>query len=709
MHEQKQRVTYDVECYVNYFLLMICDVESGEILHSFEMYNDERIDHSILDVANAMKRYTLISFNGLRYDDLIVTAYLNGATNAQLKAISDEIINKRMMPWIFERKYSVSIPKWDHIDLIEPSFGAASLKVYGARLGATKLQELPLHHKSLIMPHQLAPMRHYCQNDNIVTGILAKELNGAIKLREEMSREFGIDLRSKSDAQIAEAILASEAQKLGITLKKPNMKTYPKQFKYEPPVFIYFQTDRMKNLLNVTKSLDYKLSPAHKIIKPKELGLVRFYSDDAEGLEIERRLEELGNAEDLQNIKEIKAEIAKLKKRQKELTIKAYNMQIGGLHSKDDRGSHYSDQNYNIFEIDVSSFYPNIIIQSGSYIPSMGKVAFQRIYQGLLNKKNDATTQLRELAKQGVDSGTEYNQLKTTIATVKILSNGTFGKFSNHYSKLYAPNLLISTTLTGQLSLLMLLELFHKEGVHVLSANTDGINVRVTKGEEAYVNSVVKWWCETTGFVMDYNYYKSIHYRDVNNYFTVMPDGKVKGIGIFAGDGIRKSPANSIVRDACFAYVKDGICPWDTIKYCTDITKFLTLKKVTGGAVKDGTPLGATIRWYRSTTTMTPINYESNGNQVAGSTRGVPLMDLPDSIEEICDIDYEFYVYDTYKTLLQCKAEGTNAKFYKCSITNSLYMNPTKLDNLQEIAREDFVHTIGEALEMSKPKIKEIL
>ena len=67
---------------------------------------------------------------------------------------------------------------------------------------------------------------------------------------------------------------------------------------------------------------------------------------------------------------------------------------------------------------------------------------------------------------------------KTTSETLKISLNGTFGKLASRYSVLYSPDLMLAVTLTGQLTLLMLIERLEKLGVETLSANTDGIAVR---------------------------------------------------------------------------------------------------------------------------------------------------------------------------------------------------------------------------------------
>src|SRR3546814_14028970 len=55
---------------------------------------------------------------------------------------------------------------------------------------------------------------------------------------------------------------------------------------------------------------------------------------------------------------------------------------------------------------------------------------------------------------------------KPVADSLKIVINGSFGKFGSKYSILYAPNFLTQTTLTGQLSILLLIEMLEMAGIH---------------------------------------------------------------------------------------------------------------------------------------------------------------------------------------------------------------------------------------------------
>ena len=585
-------LTNDIECHINYFLSLFRNPITGEVFE-FAIYND-RADFDRADLRKILQDNTIITFNGLNYDMAINTLCLCGASNLEMKKASDDIIRSGLMPWTFERKYNVKIITVDHIDLIQVAFGTASLKVYGARLGSKLLQELPIHHDNFIMPDQVDIIDQYCINDNIVTADLYNELKKDITLRENMSTEYGIDLRSKSNAQIAEQVIKSEYIKLtGVKLPKAKAE---KSYEYQYQSYVFFETVSLNNLLSTCLSVDFNISKNGKPVLPKELN----------------KLIKVGK--------------------------KSYKMGIGGLHSVDSPGSYYSDENYKIYDIDVASYYPFIILNSGFEPKHIGAM-FTKIYRDIVER--------RLTAKKAGN--------KTTADSLKIVINGLFGKFGNRYSAVYSPELLFNTTITGQLCLFMLIEQFAKHDIDVISANTDGITIRVHNEKELLLKELVTWWENVTNFEMEYTEYKSIHHRDVNNYIAVYQLGGFKGKGIFASDGIRKNPANAIIRDACINYILSGTPPEETIRKSKDVTQFLTVKKVTGGAHKDGVPLGATVRWYRSLATETAINYIKNDNQVGGSEDGMPLMNLPDTKELPFDIDIKWYIDKAVEQLKELK------------------------------------------------------
>jgi DNA polymerase elongation subunit (family B) len=154
---------------------------------------------------------------------------------------------------------------------------------------------------------------------------------------------------------------------------------------------------------------------------------------------------------------------------------------------------------------------------------------------------------------------------------LKIVVNGSFGKFGSMHSMLYAPDFLIQTTLTGQLCLLMLIERLELRGISVLSANTDGIVVHCPRDREQEVQAIFAQWREDTNFETEETTYAGIYSRDVNNYIAIKTNGGVKSKGAYSETGLHKNPTNEICANAVRAFLLQGTPIAATVRGSADI------------------------------------------------------------------------------------------------------------------------------------------
>ncbi len=585
-------IVLDCECYADYFLIAMKQTTTGRVLH-YEMFPGHELDKGA--VAAAMAKRTTVSFNGGGYDLPMISAALSGYSNEALKELSDQIIASTKPAWMVCRDAEITIPQeWDHIDLIEVAPGKASLKIYGGRLNAPRLQDLPISPDASIAPEQRETLRAYCVNDLDTTALLLEALEKPLALRVEMSAQYGMDLRSKSDAQIAETVIKSEMSKrTGKRYGKPKIAG-DRTFRYQDPGIIEFRTPQLAETFDAILAHDFKLAGNGSVQLPQWLKDTKI---------------ELGGG--------------------------IYRMGIGGLHSSEKR-QRVDVGDGLLFDLDVASYYPSIILQQGLAPETMGD-AFLHVYQSLVTRR------LR--AKAEGDS--------STADTLKIAINGSFGKLGSKYSALYSPDLLIQTTLTGQLALLMLIERVEAAGAQVVSANTDGIVVRCDWGSERTVQEAAWDWELSTSYELERTDYLRLASRDVNNYIAVKPDGSIKGKGAFAGSSLMKNPDRNIVSTAVAEHVANGTPLEETIKGCDDIAQFLTVRTVKGGAVWRDEPLGKAVRFYasRSVPVDVSIQYVSNGNRVPNSNGCKPLMNLPDAMP--ADVDYDVYIVDAEKLLCE--------------------------------------------------------
>ena len=589
-------IILDIECYSNYWLASFLHRPTGRVIH-VDRLDDGRLDGN--RIAHIMRNNTTVSFNGNGYDLWMIAASLAGFDNAALKKLSDAIITTKAPAWSVARDYDLFIPRdWDHIDLIEVAPGQASLKIYGGRLHAPRLQDLPISPDQRITPEQRDLLRRYCENDLETTALLADALSDQLDLRVSMSEQYGMDLRSKSDAQIAEAVIKSELEKL--TGKRHGKVTLPEdyRFRYRDPGIIDFHSDDLGDILKRLTATQFELSAAGAVMMPEWL-----------------------------------------KSRRVEIAGKRYQMGIGGLHSCEKSRIVEAAPGERLYELDVASYYPSIILQQRLAPQSLG-TAFLKVYNSIVERRLEA--------KKAGD--------KVTADTLKICVNGSFGKLNSRYSALYAPDLFIQTTITGQLALLMLIERLEVQGISVVSANTDGVVVHHSVDRETDAEQVAFDWMLDTGYELERNEYARMASRDVNTYLAIKPDGQSKGKGGFAQQGLMKNPDKLVVYDAVAAFVAKGTPVEQTIKGCRDIRRFLTLRTVKGGAIWNGEKLGKAVRFYysRNVPEMECIQYASNGNKVPQSQGALPVMDLPDEFPT--DVDYDAYITAAEKLLCEVGA-----------------------------------------------------
>ena len=171
--------------------------------------------------------------------------------------------------------------------------------------------------------------------------------------------------------------------------------------------------------------------------------------------------------------------------------------------------------------------------------------------------------------------------------------------------------------------------------------------------QEDKAEEIVEDWQFDTDYELEGTDYVSLNSRDINNYIAVKSSGS-KGKGAYSDQRehyykLRSNPSNDICTEAVKLFLQDGTPVEETILACQDITKFLNLRTVNGGAVKEGQYIGKAIRWYYGSEELDAIFYNTNGNKVPKSDGGVPLMDLPDKFPE--DVDFNWYVTEAKRIL----------------------------------------------------------
>lgn len=575
-------IAIDTETYPNY-TCVACKSDTGTVWAA-DAYGVDAVFSSLdrKTLMRIIKKYHVLTFNGVRFDSVILNGIISRRTVGEIYNMAQDLIVNDLWYWEVERKYGMSRLNFKkHSDLwaISPAFG--SLKLQGARLHSKILLDLPIGaEKSLTVRHAKA-VKDYCVVDLDATLKVYEDLKDRIKLRTDMSKKYNMDFHPKSDAQIAESYTR---KKLGVRY----VEEVTEESEFRVPITkLAFRSDKINKLVEDINEMIFTTDKL-KIQVPKPLVRV-----------IDKR----------------------------------FKVAAGGLHSTEKNIAHRAEEGKRLIALDVTSYYPNIILNHGFAPASYGNL-FLEMYKELVA--------VRQAAKVGGD--------KTTSESLKIVINGLFGKFASPWSVVYAPELLLSVTLYGQLYLLKLIEMLEAKGRHkVISANTDGIVIETTGAADALDRAYN--WCRLYGFKVEVSEYSMYYGRDVNNYFAWdITEGKLKTKGVFSPPSIMKNPAGYAIYDAVINYFRSG----KTIESHIHLARpedFVLVRTVKGGCKFEGgyagKPergkfLGRVGRWYWSKTSENALQYVSNGNKVPDSSNSTPAMVLSKIDRE--DIDYDRYI-----------------------------------------------------------------
>ena len=581
--KDKPVVVFDTEIFGNRFLF------KGRVLHNRNLMSVWMHDEGYLAKLSDIMRapVTFVSFNGIKFDAPVIAAVLAGRSVQEVKAIANAIIEHEMMPWEVERRFGLVIPKFDHLDLIEVSPSFVGLKSYGARMHMPWLKDLPYPHDADLDLEQCEMVDKYCENDLDTTEELFKRLEGPIKLRISMSQEYGMDMRSKSDTQMAETAFI---KRLGLGRNKARV---PATITYTVPGYIKFTSP---HLIELTKRIGETVYNVNTKTGHVEL-------PDFLGKEIIK------------------------------LNSGTYQLGVGGIHSTHDKKvCHVANSDTVVTDIDAASYYPSILINA-NMIPQNTGQAFIDEYKEIYHRRLGAK-------KRGD---------KVTAETLKISLNGTFGKTASRWSPLYSPDLMLAITLTGQLTLLNLIEELEEVGAVALSANTDGIAMAYPTELKERVESVVSAFSERSNFEFEYTPYRVLAMKDVNNYMAVKTDRKIKAKGIYAPPDLRKNPTASICAKAVGEWLAHGTTFEQTIK-SGEFHEFISARNVTGGGVQGDEFLGKVVRWYQSTDqSLPPLTYAKNGNKVPKTDGARACMVMESKVACPPDVDYNWYIKEAIK------------------------------------------------------------
>jgi len=634
-------VITDIETMAEYFLCTCYDPQLDE-WQEFEVSKwTNTLDAMIKYFEND---YYFVTYNGLRFDGQVLETIIKESKQwyqlsrleicAKIAQIATDTIhdsNFGVFPKYRESELSFKIIDVFEINHYSNKNRMVSLKRLEFEMDLENIEEMPIHHtKTNMTEEEIEITRNYCRNDVYATYEFYKVTigdcehplykdNDQIGLRLDIQEEFGIPCLNYSDSKIGDEMI----KKFYCQEKKISYTDLPKKglFRKEVAVkqciadYVSFKTKELQQFL--TRIRKMKLGTKDDF---KES--ISFYNN-------------------------------------------VYSFMKGGLHTENKPEIFEADEDHLIIDWDVSSYYPAIIINNGRYPGHLGK-EFLSGYKQMFNKR----LELKPLAKKD-------KRIKGIVGALKLAVNSVYGKSSDMQNWIYDRQLTMFTTITGELSLMMLIEAYELEGIHIISANTDGVTIEIHKEKLEKMFEINEWWQTLTQYELERTDYQKIIFSTVNDYIAIKTDGEIKKKGDFLTDfELHKNKSARIVPMALEQYYVHNIPVESTIRNHTNIYDYALRQKASkdfhyeGHSKENKTIYNKLIRYYVSNTGEKLLKVKNpecitNAVDISQVEAGEWVMHVCNFLPKdhpLDNINYEYYIEKAQRIIDKIQLGGKKRK-----------------------------------------------
>lgn len=643
---------YDIETMQELFLVCIYNPETQQ-WHEFQVSKNTNQIDAFVRFTEDYKEYHWVGYNNLRFDSQVVewiirnhqdwheiTALEVCARIAQKAADVIHDANYDVFPeyreeWLSNKQ--IDLFRVNHYD---NKNRRVSLKRLEFEMDLENIEEMPIHHtKTNMTDDEIELTIEYCRNDIyatyefylVTTGNTEHPLykgNNQIELRQDIQDEFGIPCLNYSDSKIGDEMIKKYyCQEKGIQYNElPKKGFFRKEVRAKNCIadYVTFQTPELQAFLKHVQKQVFTLT-----------------DDFKESLLFE------GNT---------------------------YTFAKGGLHTENKPKIFEADEDVEIIDWDVSSYYPAIIINNGKYPQHLGK-EFLRGYKQMFEKR----LELKPLAKKD-------KKIAGIVGALKLAVNSVYGKSSDMQNWIYDRQLTMFTTITGELSLLMLIEQYELNGIHVISANTDGVTIQIDKNKIDKMHEINKWWMDLTTYELERTDYAKIIFSTVNDYLAIKTNGEIKKKGDFLTDfELHKNKSGRVIPMALEQYFVHNIPVSDTITNHNNIYDFALRQKASkdfhyeGVAGTKRTVYNKLIRYYVSNTGEKLLKIKNpdcttNAADVSQVEAGEWLMTVCNKLTKdhpLDNINHAYYIERAERIVHKIQLEGKKRK---------IIVNPNQLN-----------------------------
>ena len=657
-------------------IFYISDTDDSQLLSLVEYINSKEA-HFDNDVP---VRYDVFGYNNQSYDDMLFKAfmmYFNRFDNtkqliAKLKEVSDKIISlqddkdafwkdreldlirKYPLPWatvdLFKvyalnssgvnidkdtgerKKFGKSLKqvsinlKWHNLlDFKLPPIDDEEGDIYRKKDAYRGMTNEQLNHlitndfDRYILPKYVEPMLHYNKNDVYLVCEIARQKPDEIKLRYSLGAAFNLNLLCAARSTIADKLLNKfYAERSGLHIEAfKDLRTNRTALSFNKIIFphIKFKTKQLQDLLE-----DMKKVVIYRTNKDSFVREITFYGT-------------------------------------------TYTLATGGIHTQDKPVVLSSTKDYVYVHHDYTSYYPSIMI---SY-----KVVPEHLNKEVFAKMVDYFKQTRVKCKHAKkEDGFVIPGVHNKLAAeaLKIVINAIYGKYGYENFWLYDRLAQMRVTINGQLMTMTLCESLELAGIHVVSANTDGIVIKLPYDKVDIYNQICNEWNNTNKMSADDEHYKVLVSMNVNNYFDIQEDDTIEYKGALDPKqylkDLKKGYDMPVVAKAVFEYFAHGTPVMETLRNHKDILDFcktqnvgkqfeIVYQKVENGKVID-IHSQRHVRFYVSTKGVIIMKENVNSNQRSVLASGKPVIilnKLDDKDISLRNIDYKYYYEEAYKII----------------------------------------------------------
>lgn len=526
MNYEKIKI-FDIEIYQNFFCIGVLNYSDKK----FNCYKLSQYHDDWEQIISFWRESMLIGYNNIHYDNIMMNYIIERITEMsslstiekiqRLYTLNEYLFNNKedsdFKKNISKYKYANNYEYIDMMEVIREGLQTKSLKGVGVNLRHEKLQELPYAPSNILTLDQMNEVEEYNLNDCIITMKVFDVSQVRIEMRELIGNVFNVNLITSSDSGIAKEIFKTKYCELANvewnTIK--DTATFHRKILIADIIrpWVKFRTREAKEFLE-------RISRKEIICIEEETSHNPFTSIEWE-------------------FKGVLLTIAK-----------------GGIHSVDEPGIFESNDEYDLVDIDVASWYPRLMLNNKRFPAHLNQEVVYRVLNELTDMRLDAKSKAKvEKIFAAINEG-----LKISINTFYGLL-GRKGVLFDEFVK-------YMVTINGELGLIMLIEDLYLHGLQTISVNTDGVVIKLRKSDRPKLNRVVEQWENKVNAKLEFTEYSKYIRKDINNYMCIKKNGEIKAKGRFVPQlGILKGFEQPVLGFALQEYYLNGTLPEQYFRY----------------------------------------------------------------------------------------------------------------------------------------------